>query len=66
MIDWVVAPVLHNQDEPADAVSVTEPPAQNVVGPPAEMVAVGNGFTVAITAVLLVDKHPVVVFLPSA
>ena len=46
MIDCVVAPLLHNQDAPADAVSVTEPPLQNVSGPPAVMVAAGNGLTV--------------------
>ena len=49
VIDCVVAPVLHNQDAPADAVSVTEPPLQNVTGPPAVIVAVGNGLTVTVT-----------------
>ena len=49
MIACVVAPVLHNQDAPADAVSVTEPPLQNVTGPPAVMVAAGNAFTVTVT-----------------
>jgi hypothetical protein len=29
---------------------VTEPPAQNVVGPPAVTVADGNGFTVMVVA----------------
>ena len=49
MIDCVVAPVLHNQDAPADAVSVTEPPLQNVNGPPAVMLAAGNGLTVTVS-----------------
>ena len=46
MIDGVVAPVDQRYDEPLDAVSVTLPPAQNVVGPPAEIVAVGFGLAV--------------------
>ena len=45
----VVAPVLHNHDAPAEAVSVTEAPEQNVSGPPAVMVAAGNGLTVTVT-----------------
>jgi hypothetical protein len=49
VIDCVVAPLLHNQDAPADAVSVTEPPVQNATGPPAVIVAVGNAFTVTVT-----------------
>jgi hypothetical protein len=43
---WVVAPLLHNQDEPAEAVKVTLPPAQKVVAPDAEIEATGNGLTV--------------------
>jgi hypothetical protein len=42
--------VLHTQDAPADAVSVTEPPLQNVSGPPAVIVAAGNAFTVTTVA----------------
>jgi hypothetical protein len=57
VIDCVVAPLLHNQDAPADAVSVTEPPLQNVTGPPAVIVAVGNVFTV-ITVAAEVAEHP--------
>jgi hypothetical protein len=49
LIDCVVAPVDHRYDEPALAVSVTDPPAQNVVGPPAVTVATGSGFTVTVT-----------------
>ena len=57
VIDCVVAPVLHNQDAPADAVSVTEPPLQNVTGPPAVMVAAGNAFTVT-TVAADTAEHP--------
>jgi hypothetical protein len=49
VIDCVVAPVLHNQYAPAEAVSVTEPPVQNVSGLPAVMIAAGNGFTATAT-----------------
>src|ERR1043165_8246006 len=45
-IDCVVAPFDHAYDEAEDAVSVTEPPAQKVVGPPAVIVGVGSGLTV--------------------
>lgn len=51
---------------PAFAVNTTEPPAQKVVADPAVIVAVGNGFTVAVTAVLVADTQPVVVFLDCA
>ena len=50
VIDCVVAPVLHNHDVPADAVKVTDPPVQNVVGPPAVIVATGNAFIVTTNA----------------
>ena len=46
MIDDVVAPVDQRYDDPLDAVSVTLPPAQNVVGPPAVMLAIGFAFAV--------------------
>ena len=46
VIDGVVAPVDQRYELPALAVSVTEPPGQNVVGPLAVMVAAGAGFTV--------------------
>ena len=46
-IDCVVAPFDQRYDAPALAVSVTEPPAQNVVGPDAEIVGIaGLAFTV--------------------
>ena len=50
MIACVVAPLLHNHDDPPDAESVTDPPAQNVVGPTAVIVGAGNGFTVTVVA----------------
>jgi hypothetical protein len=37
-------------DDPLDAVRGTLPPAQNVVGPPALIVAVGLAFTVTAVA----------------
>jgi hypothetical protein len=46
MIDAVVAPVDQRYEVPLDAVSVTLPPVQNVVGPPAVMLAVGIVFAV--------------------
>src|SRR5437660_1086295 len=42
----VVAPLDQRYDAPLDAVSVTLPPAQNVVGPPAVIVAAGFALTV--------------------
>src|SRR5260221_11935849 len=49
----VVAPVDHSHDAPADAVSVTEPPLQNVVGPPAVIVACGLALTVTTVGALV-------------
>ena len=54
----VVAPGLHTQDTPAEAVNVTEPPAQNVVGPLGVMVATGNGFTVTAIGADTGEEHP--------
>jgi hypothetical protein len=48
VIAAVVAPVDQRYDVPPDAVSVTLPPAQNVVGPLGVIVAVGSGFTVTV------------------
>jgi hypothetical protein len=50
LIDDEVAPVDQRYDEPALAVSVTEPPSQNVVGPLASIVATGFAFTVTVVA----------------
>jgi hypothetical protein len=49
-MDCVVAPLDQRYDVPLLAVSVTEPPVQNVVGPPAVIVAVGFAFTVTTVA----------------
>src|SRR5712691_13445204 len=48
VIDDVVAPFDQRYDDPLDAVSVTLPPAQNVVGPPAVILAVGLALTVTV------------------
>jgi len=48
VIAAVVAPVDQRYDTPPDAVSVTLPPAQNVVAPLGVIVAVGSGFTVTV------------------
>jgi hypothetical protein len=57
LIACVVAPLLHNQEVPALAVKVTDPPAQKVVAPDGVIVAVGNGFTVTV-CVEDVFSHP--------
>ena len=49
MLGWieaVVAPVDQRYDEPLDALNITLPPAQKVVGPPAVIVAIGLALTV--------------------
>jgi hypothetical protein len=46
VIDGVVAPFDQRYDAPLDAVSVTLPPAQKVVGPLAVIVATGAALTV--------------------
>jgi len=48
VIAAVVAPVDQRYETPPEAVSVTLPPAQNVVGPLGVIVAVGSGFTVTV------------------
>jgi hypothetical protein len=51
VIACVVAPVDQRYDEPAEAVSVTEPPAQNVVEPLAVTTGIaGAAFTVTAVA----------------
>ena len=55
----MVAPVDQILPVGADEVKVTEPPAQNVVGPLGVMVGVaGNAFTVTTIALLANDIHP--------
>jgi hypothetical protein len=49
-MDGVVSPVDQRYEEPADAVSVTDPPSQNVVAPEGVIVAVGRGLTVTVVA----------------
>ena len=57
-IDCVVAPVDHVLPVAEEEVKVTEPPEQNVVGPPADMVGVaGFEFTVT-TVVVEVAEQP--------
>jgi hypothetical protein len=46
LIEGVVAPFDQRYEEPALAVSVTEPPSQNVVAPEALIVASGLALTV--------------------
>jgi hypothetical protein len=48
VIAAAVAPVDQRYDVPPEAVSVTLPPAQNVVGPDGVIVAVGSGLTVTV------------------
>jgi hypothetical protein len=50
LTDCVVAPFDQRYELPLDAVSVTLPPAQNVVGPLAVMAALGSGLTVTVVA----------------
>jgi hypothetical protein len=50
LIDGVVAPLDQRYDAPLLAVSVTEPPAQNVVAPAAVIVADGSALTVTVVA----------------
>jgi hypothetical protein len=50
LMDCVVAPLDQRYELAPEAVSVTLPPAQNVVAPLAVMAAVGSGFTVTVVA----------------
>ena len=55
----MVAPVDQRFPVADDEVRTTLPPAQNVVGPPAEMVGVaGNGFTVTVVPAEGNDVQP--------
>jgi ribonuclease PH len=53
VIARVVAPFDQRYDAPADAVSVTLPPAQNVVAPLAVIAATGGSMTVTVTGALV-------------
>lgn len=58
-MDWVVAPVDQVFPVAEEEVNVTEPPVQNVVGPPAVMVGTaGSGFTVTVVAVETDEQEP--------
>ena len=49
VIDWVVSPVDHKFPLEAEEVNTTDPPAQNVVGPPAVITGTeGIGLTVTV------------------
>ena len=62
MIDCVVSPVDQKLSETDEDVNITESPAQNVVGPLAEMVGVaGTGFTVTVSTVELPAVQPLVI-----
>jgi len=58
VIAAVVAPVDQRYETPPEAVSVTLPPAQNVVAPLGVIVAVGSGLTVTVM-LAGVDVQPV-------
>ena len=60
VIDCDVAPLLHNQLLPADAVRTTLPGSQKLSGPFTVIVAVGNGFTVTVVADEVLLQVPVV------
>ena len=59
-MDCVVAPLLHNQELPAEAVNTTLNPWQKVVAPPAAMLAVGAGFTTTVVDGEVFTQVPVV------
>ena len=58
MVDCVVAPFDQVFPDTAEEVSVTEPPLQNVVPPPAVIVGVGRGLTVTTVAVEVNEQLP--------
>jgi hypothetical protein len=57
-MDCVVDALLHKYEVAADAINVTEPPSQNVVGPPGVTVGLGFGYTVIVIGVEL-PKQPI-------
>jgi hypothetical protein len=58
LIDGVVAPLDHKYDVPADEVKVTEPPAQNVVGPPAVIVGAAGAEGAVNDPFNALETHP--------
>jgi hypothetical protein len=60
VMDCVVAPVDHRLPVAEEDVSITEPPVQNVVGPPEEIVGVA-GFALMVTVWLEVAAPPLIV-----
>ena len=58
VIDWVVAPFDHWYDGAEDDVSVTDPPAQNVVGPDAVITGTGGGSLTTMARVFDVLAQP--------
>ena len=61
MIDCVIAPFDHVFPEALDDVKVTDPPEQNVVAPPADIVGVeGNGLTVTVSRLDVAVHDPFV------
>ena len=62
MIEGVVTPFDHKYEFAVLAVSVTLPPSQNVVGPPAVIVGVAGAFTVtAVGALVALQPLPSVI-----
>ena len=63
VMDRVVAPLDHAYEKPSGAVSVTDPPSQNEVGPLAVMAGVsGSGFSVTtVGALVAVQPFAVVI-----
>lgn len=58
-MDCVVAPVDHVFPVAEEEVRTTEPPAQNVVGPPAVIVGTGgSGLTVTVVPVDVAEQVP--------
>ena len=53
-----IAPFFHIYDAPVFAVNVTELPVQNVIAPPAVIVAAGKAFTVTAVAVDVAEQLP--------
>ena len=59
VIDCVVAPVDQRFPLAEEEVNTTLPPAQKVVGPPAEIVGVaGSGFTVTVVPAEVAEVQP--------